>query len=291
MPYHLLLPLLASILFVFGLMFSKRASALGVNAWTVTFCANQWAALVFSVLWLRDDPGQPWTMLWQPLVIGVLYILGQGFTFLALERGDVSIATPVFSVKVISVAALVALIDREAAPRRVWLAALLATAGIALVQSSGLGRRHTRVVFTVVFASLAALTFSLFDVIVQVWSPAWGAGRLLPLSFTFAAVMSLAFLPLVDLSVLRNRQLRGMLLVGTLMIGLQALCIVFTLGVFGDAARVNIVYALRGLWGVVLAWLFARVLHSGEANLGARTMGIRLAGAGLLTAAVVLAIT
>lgn len=289
-PFHLLLPLTASAVFVVGLMLIKKASSLGVGPWTVTFVANLWAALVFSTLWLMGGPGQPLQQLWQPAVIGVLYILGQVFTFAAVSHGDVSVATPVFSVKVLLVAVLVTVVAGERLPAQVWAAAALATVGIALVQQSRGSSRHSRIAFTVAFALLAATTFSTFDVLVQRWAPAWGAGRFLPIAFGIAAALSLGFLPWIDRPSRIAPKAILPLLAGTLCIALQALCIVFTLAHFGDAARVNVVYALRGLWGVVLAFAFARLLQSGEVGLSRRVMVARLIGAGLLTAAVVLAI-
>ena len=288
---HLLLPLLASILFVIGLMLIKRASSFGIGAWTGTFLANMWAAAVFSLLLLRDDPGQPWVMLWQPAVVAGLYMCGQLSTFLALHYGDVSVATPVFSVKVLLVSALVTVVNGQSLPLLVWVAAAMATAGIALVQASRV-EKHEKLAFTVAFALVAAVSFSLFDILVTRWSPAWGSGRFLPALFGFAAVMSIGFLPFIDSpkSIFRPGVVVPLLL-GTLFIALQALCIVFTLATFDDAARINIVYALRGLWGVLLAWQFARLLQAREADLPRNVMIARLVGAVLLTLAVVLAIS
>ena len=67
------------------------------------------------------------------------------------------------------------------------------------------------------------------------------------------------------------------LLVGALLISLQAICIVSTLAIFGDAARVNVVYSLRGLWGVLLAWAVAKKWGGAEAEQTRGTMMSRLA--------------
>ena len=48
--------------------------------------------------------------------------------------------------------------------------------------------------------------------------------------------------------------------------------------------------ALRGLWGVVLAWLVARKWGGAEAEHSRKTMLFRIAGASVLTIAVILAI-
>ena len=56
---------------------------------------------------------------------------------------------------------------------------------------------------------------------------------------------------------------------------------------FGDATRVNIVYALRGLWAILFAWLLAGSFEGGERFASRSVMLRRAAGALLLTGAVV----
>lgn len=283
---HLLLPLLASILFVCGLILIKRAGAAGAGSVTTLFMANQFSAAAFSLLWVLGGTPQPWTMLWQPAVIAALFMLGLMFTFLAIERGDVSIATPVFGLKVLLVAVLLTSVGQERLPAQVWYAAMLATAGIGLIQWTG--RHHPRrIVFTIVLALSAATMYATFDVLVQRWAPSWGAGRFLPTVYWIVALMSLAMLPWVNWSKLAKPEVRRPLIPGAALIAVQAVCIVVTVAVFGDAARVNVVYALRGLWGVGLAWIVARFWGGAEAELDRAVLVTRLVGAGLLTTAVI----
>tara|TARA_R110002049_G_scaffold2750_9_gene22360 strand:- start:28615 stop:29490 length:876 start_codon:yes stop_codon:yes gene_type:complete len=286
---HLLLPLLASLLFVCGLILVKRTNAAGAGPVTTLFLTNIFSAIAFSFLWVMGGPGQPWQMLWQPLVIALLFMCGLVFTYAAIQLGDVSIATPVFGVKVVLVALLLTLVGRQQLPVGVWYAAGLATVGIALIQWTGRGHPH-RVVFTVLLALSAASCFATFDVLVQRWAPQWGAGRFLPIVYWIVGVLSLPMIRWVDWAKLSDPKLRWYFIFGSLLVALQALCIVVAVGVFGDAARVNVVYALRGLWGVGLAWAVARIWGGAERELGSRVMLTRAAGAAVLTAAVVLAI-
>ncbi len=286
---HLLLPLLASILFVCGLIFIKRAGAAGVGPVTTMFLTNEFSFVAFSSLWLFGGPGQPWTMLWQPAVIALLFMLGLMFTYAAISQGDVSIAAPVFGVKVVFVALLLTWIGQESLPKAVWYAAVLATAGIALIQWTGRGHPR-RVVLTIVLAVSAASCYATFDVLVQKWSPVWGAGRFLPIVYAMVGVFSLGMIPWVQWPKLGNRKTCRYLLPGAALFALQAICIVLAVAVFGDAARVNVVYAMRGLWGVGLAWMTAKIWGGAEAELGRSVLLTRLAGAGMLTAAVVFAI-
>ena len=86
---HLILPLLASLLFVCGLIVIKRAGAAGVSSVTTLFCTNVAAAVAFSFLWFLGGEAIRWDLWWQPLIIAKLFVFGLGFTFLAIERGDV----------------------------------------------------------------------------------------------------------------------------------------------------------------------------------------------------------
>ena len=287
---HLILPLLASLLFVCGLIVIKRANAAGVGPLTTVFCTNIAVSFAFSFTWLLGGDAIHWDLFWQPAIIAALFVFGLVFTFLAIERGDVSLATPIFGVKVVLVAILLTLTGEQDLPFQVWYAAALATMGIGLIQWTGTGHPH-HILLTVCLALAAASCYATFDVLVQRWAPIWGAGRFLPVVYWMVGLGSLAMIPWVDFAPFKQPGVRGLLCSGSLLIGLQAICIVVAVGVFGDAARVNVVYALRGLWGVGLAWLAARIWGGPEIEHSRKTMLLRTAGAALLTFAVVLAIT
>ena len=104
-------------------------------------------------------------------------------------------------------------------------------------------------------------------------------------------LLSLTMIPWVDFSLLRNPPIRRLLLPGAALIALQAVCITFAVANFGDAARINVVYALRGLWSVLFAWIAAKIWGGAEAELDSVGLLTRLVGAVLLTTAVVLVIT
>ncbi len=286
---HLLLPLIAAALFVCGLLFIKQVSGKQISPWTVTFLSNLNAAAIFSFLWLLGGPGQPWQMLWQPFVIATLYVLGVVFTFNAIERGDVSVATPVFGVKVLIVAVLVTLFGGQSLSIMVWSASAIAVIGIVLIQWTGSG--HPRHIFmTIILAILAACSFATFDLLVQKWAPAWGPGRFLPLIYWMVGLYSILFIPFVQFDKIFDREIRVPLFIGAFLIAFQAMFIVFTLSAFGDATRVNVMYATRGIWSVALAWIVAKRWGGSEASVPYRWMLVRLCGAILLTAAVILAI-
>ncbi|MEZ6127879.1 MAG: DMT family transporter [Planctomycetaceae bacterium] len=293
MPVHLLFPLFSSITFVIGMMLVKKAIDRGASPWTGSFFGNLWLALVWAaVAIVRGEviPSEAWG---HAVIIGILFVLGQVFTYLAYQYGDVSVATPVFGVKVLMVAVLVSLVAGEQLPGMIWVAGAMATAGIILIQWSG-GHSQTtpaRRRLAIVLALSAAFSLSLFDVSLQKWARDWNGYAFLPVMFGTAGILSLLFLPLVDgPKRLRSLKATRWMLAGTVLMALQATSMCFSLAEFGDAPRINIVYALRGLWGVLLAWLLAGTLGTGEASHGRSVMLRRLAGAVLLTAAVLIAI-
>lgn len=235
---------------------------------------------------------QPASLLWQPAIIGGLFLAGQLFTFLAVDRGDVSIAAPVLGIKVLIVPAVSPLFVDEEFSARIWFAAAIAVVGIGFVQARDESVQRSRILASVGFALLAACSMTLFDLLIQRWAPAWGAGFFLPIAFGFAAVISLAFVGLADRpSELRDRNSLRPLAIGSALMAVQAIGMTVTLGLFGDATRVNIVYSLRGFWGVLLTWILAGHLAESDTATGHRTMAMRLIGAVLIGVSVVISVT
>jgi drug/metabolite transporter (DMT)-like permease len=292
-PAHLLLPLASSVVYVAAALSLKRASEQGAGIWRSTFVMNVVVALCFSLMLLdtRAGPGPtPW---WQAAAIGALFVGGQALTMVALSRGDVSVATPVMGTKVIFVAFFVTLIVGERLIVDYWLSAGMSAAGIALlnVGGGGPGKRRHHLVLTVAASLAAAACYALFDVLVRKWAGAWGVGRLLPAVMASAAAMSLALRPAFEgpLGAV-PRTARGPLLLGSLCLGIQALMLVRTLGLYPDTTRINVVYNSRGLWSVLAVWLVGHWWGNTERHAGRAVLAWRLAGAALLLGAIVIAV-
>ena len=288
---HLLFPLYSSIAFVIGITLAKQAITKGASPWTAVFLGNVWLTIFCSASAIVRGEFAPPSAWIAATGIGALFLGGQVLTYLAFQRGDVSIATPVLGLKVLIVALFSIAIGGQAVPGRIWVAALLASCGIGLVQASGGNSEPRNRWLTIGLASLAALALSLFDVSLQWAGSRWDSKLLLPFVFLAALVLSLGLLPWVD----RPRRLKELgamkwMLAGTWLMGLQSLSISYGLATYGDAARMNIVYALRGLWGVVLAWMLAEWLKTNEGQLPKRVMILRLVGAVILVAAVITAL-
>jgi drug/metabolite transporter (DMT)-like permease len=170
-----LFPLIAALLYAFGALVLKRSSDLGVGLYRTTFVANLIVAGLFSFLWLLGGPPVERDMLWQPGVIAMCLFVGQLSQFLALEKGDVSVAVPVFGLKVILVAFFTPILIGEAVSLKLWIAAFLSVLGITFLNRKD-AETAANLLITFVAGGIGAVAFAVFDVLVQKWGPYWGAG-------------------------------------------------------------------------------------------------------------------
>jgi drug/metabolite transporter (DMT)-like permease len=269
----------------------KRATTAGAGVWRTTRVCNFITAAFFAPLWLLGGalPGVEWW--WQPAVVALLFVLGQVLTVLALRVGDVSIATPVLGLKVILVALFVAALLREPLTGRLWIAAGLSSAGIALLHFSR-PPAESRIGATILLAGMAAAAYALFDVLVQKWSPAWGAGRFLPVLMGVAAVYSLLLRsPNREPESGNPAPAAPWVVAGGVCLALQAVMLVSSIAVYRHAAAANVLYSSRGLWSVLAVWLVGQQLGIREAVSGPGVLLWRLAGAAALMAAVAVAVS
>lgn len=286
-PAYLLIPLACGFFYVVSMLAFKRAGDFGVGVWRTTFIANWACALIFLPVWLRQGFAPvPGTAYWQPAAIAVLFLAGQIFMFLAITRGDVSVATPVMGVKVLLVALFSGLIGLGAVPFKWWVGASLSVAAVGLLNLRG-GGAHRRVGQTVLLTVLSATMYALSDVLVQKWAPAWGQGNFFPPMFFIVGLYSFALLGFA------RGGLGGIASAAWRWVGLGALCnaltnagIAITLGIWGNATAVNIVYSSRGLFSVALVWGVGHWFSNAEQHAGRGVLLSRLAGAAAMIGAI-----
>jgi drug/metabolite transporter (DMT)-like permease len=291
LPVHLILPLLSSVVYVAGAMALKRAADLGADVWRTVRVCNFTATVIFAPLALLGGTMPGWQVAWQPAVVGLLFVAGQVLNLLALKLGDVSVATPVLGIKVLLVALLTTVLLGQRIGAALWIAALLSSVAVALLNVSG-SHPHRRLGTTILLAVSAAAVYALFDVLVQKWSPVWGVGRFLPVMIGFVAVYSLGLRPFgrtrkghdSSAPAAQRRWLAG----GAFGLALQSILFVMAIAVYGQATVANILYSSRGLWSVVAVWLVGAWFENRERHLGRRVLAWRFIGAALLMSAIVI---
>lgn len=287
-PYYLLLPLASGIGYAVAALMLKRSMAFGVGPWRITFFSN-WAMAIIALPLLLLPVEPLGTFVWHlPVWAAISFFLGQLFTFLALFRGDVSVATPLMGTKVLFVAFLTVVILGDPVPLPWWVAAFLATAALGLL-GGGKSTLKGRLWPTVPYALSSSVLFAVHDLLVQEWAPRWGATRFFPVMLGLVALYSVVFLPFFrnPLFSVERGGWRWICMGGALLGG-QALGMGFALAIFGNATALNIAYSSRGIWSVLLIWMAGHWFTNDERSLGRSVMTRRMIGAGMLLVAVAL---
>ncbi|MCF7687714.1 MAG: DMT family transporter [Cephaloticoccus sp.] len=283
----MLIPLVCGLLYVLGMLTLKRASELGVGVWRVTFFANWACALMFLPWWWHTGFAPvAWSDYWQPAVSGLIFLVAQVLMFLAITRGDVSVAAPVMGIKVILVALFSTMLLVGRIPLQWWLGAGLSSTAVMLLNFGG-ASRHRKVGQTILLTTASAVLFALSDVLIQLWAPAWGQGNYFPPLFLAVGLYSFGLLRFAHggLFDITTRAWRWVL-PGALLNALTNGGIALTLGIWGNATAVNIVYSSRGLFSVLLVWLAGHWFANTESHVGRVVLISRLIGATAMLVAI-----
>lgn len=280
------LSLFCAFLFAAAALAVKRGNELGISPWTSTHVSNLATVVGFLCLWPLGGTFPGWLFLWQPAIVALTFVVGQGLAFLAFARGDVSLAMPVLGIKILLVAVLVAVLIGQPLGPTIWIAALLSTVAVAMLNRTD-HLKTARAGRTVTLAGGAALMFATFDVLVQKWGPAWGTGRFLPILMLFVAAISLTVDPFMRRRGQRaTRAAWTWLLAGSTLMAIQSAIFVTVILVYQNAAPANVILSSRGIWSVVLVWAVGHWFQSAEQGHGARILAWRLAGAVLMFVAI-----
>lgn len=290
-PAVIAIPLLSAFTYALSAMLFKRAMHQNVGPWRICFVSNLVMGLGFALLWLWGTKSGGLPVLWQPALAGLLFFSGQVFNFLAIDRGDVSVATPLLGVKVFLVAVFSTLLLREPVPLAWWLASGLTFSAVWLLRG-GTQALRKRILPSVFFALLSSASFALSDVLVQRYAPACGINGFLPPMFAVNAGLSFFLLPLFRGSLFRlPPSTWRWLLSGAVLFAISASAVLWTIASFGQATAVNIAYSARGVFSVLIVWWAGTHFGNHERHLGRAEMLKRLCAAALIVAAIALVVS
>lgn len=291
---YLIFPLTAAVLYALAALALKAAERRGAGVGQITVLANLALAAAFAGFypWGAGPPAR--LAAWWPIAaIGVTLVVGQVAGTLAFARGEVSVATPVLGTKVVLVALLASLFTARPVPAQTWVAAVVVLVGLWVLVGRPARADARRAAAAVGFGLACALAFAGFDLLTQVWSPRLGFGVLMPLGVAAGTVLSLPLLrwlrPPGRLALHVPTAAAKPLALGVALITLQSLLLIWSIGRYHDAPGANVVYASRGVWGVLLVQLLAGHLAHVEQLGGGAVFARRLIGAGVMMLGVVLA--
>lgn len=288
-PLYLIFPLTAAILYALGSIFIKRALVNGAPARGSFHLSNIVLGALFLPLlgfgWDRIAWGN-WV---HPVLTGVLFFFGMWLTFISIQRGDVSLVTPIMGTKVVFVALGVVLLTEGSPSRLLWIAAVLTAGGI-LVMGIRDMNAGPKLYFTVAVTLMSAALFGISDVLVQKWATDFSQLPFLAIMAATVTGCSLVAWLMQRRPELTREGSRKLIWIGSLFTGVQAILIGVGLAFFDDATGVNIVYASRGLWAILLIFFLGSQLGNRERETAGSAFLWRAVGTAMLTAAIVLAV-
>ena len=284
-----LAPLVAGFFFAVGTLFLKRAMNLGMSPWRMIFFCNLALIVVSGLLFPGFKTPAEGAVWYQPILAGSVFFIGQIFSFLAVSRGDVSIATPIFGSKVIFVGVFTVLLIGQSIPWMLWVAAFLTALSLALMAGGTPSGEHRNFIFTVVTSLLAAISYGAADVMTQKWGPLWNPRAFLFYEMSICAILSISLIPFFGQSLHKvDRKGWSWLAAGAVINALQGCLLYLAIGMYGRATEFNVLYNTRALWAILLIWLLGRWIENHEFRAGPGVIFRRVVGALLILAAVFL---
>ncbi len=292
LPWYLLFPLVAAIGYAIASLLLKKALVEGAHP-MACFHINNWTStLAFFPLAFFEAQPVTWHLWYVPVGLGVLFFIGGWFTFIAMQRGDVSLVTPVLGSKVVFVALGASLFIADSMKPLMWVAAIITTGGIFLMSATDFKTpKGARLAGPVVMALISAALYAFADVFLQKWAPGFG-----PKTFLTLLSATTGLLSLLAVTLLSNRppipwnRATQWSLGGSTLIAAQSMTLGLSLAYFNDAVGVNVVYATRGMWSLAVVALLGPMLGNRERHESGKAYGIRIVAALLLMAGVICAV-
>ncbi|PDH31563.1 MAG: hypothetical protein CNE95_00435 [Puniceicoccaceae bacterium MED-G30] len=210
---------------------------------------------------------------------GIALFLGRILSVKSLDIGDLSIVGPLLGMKTLLVAVFSFATGQKELTTWLWIAAVLATLGVILIQRGPqkFSKNRWRAAR---YAAGASILFAACDIMVVEARGQLGIGWLSPTLFITVALL----VPFLGKHPAPPPQAVKPIYLGSLIMGFQTSLVIFLIGITGEAVLINILYASRALWTVVVDRLYGR----GEA-VAAFFIG-RMAGAALLVSAIAIVI-
>ncbi len=288
----LLLALAAGAGYGLAAIFFKRALETGAGTFRSLAYSNWFITLCFIPFPLLAEEGFTQSEIELGSMLGVLFCASQTACFLALRRGDASVATPIMGTKTLFVAIFGYFIYAKSLPDMTWLAAILAVVAVILLGWPTKGSKPS--FLSMGLAVLTAAGFGLTDALVPEFAKAADVD---PFNLLFMMVFSVGILSFLFIPITRGRFLgwRGQadkwLILGTIPLTAQAILMSIAIGFHDVPTEANVFYASRGLWSIIFAAWIGRMIGASEASVPKAVMFRRFIGAALLLAGIYLAPT
>jgi uncharacterized membrane protein len=213
------------------------------------------------------------------ILAGVALFFGRILSVKSLEVGDLSIVGPLLGLKTLLVAIFSFATGQTELNTWLWVAAITATLGVILIQR-GPRKLTANRRKAAAYAAGASVLFASCDILVVEARAQLGIGWLSPTLFITLALL----VPCLGKLPKAPATSRQPMYLGSVIMGFQTTLVILLIGLTGQAVLINIIYASRAIWTVVVDRYFGR----GEGV--AAFFKWRLLGAALLVFSIVLVI-
>ena len=285
---ELLLPVAAAAAYCLSVLFVKASTADDkLSPTSILAMTNFLMFLAFLPTlvcnWQSVNP----RLLWQPLLTGVLFAIGNWATFLCSHKGEVSLMTPIMGIKILLGILFLHIIVGGETPKSLIFAGLLCCAAVFIMgySKSDTTPRGKRL-WTYALAAIACISYAMCDVLFQKFSGNFDGMIILSINNIVLAILSVPYIKTLCRD-FRNTDKKTLLLGAFSAILMTAEAVLMVIAIIGEvgAGLCNILYNTRGIMSVLL------ILAAGHINPSLRELNKastlrRLTGSAMIMLAV-----
>ena len=291
MNIELTYPVIAAALYSVSVIFVKLATAeekISPNSILVINNVAMW--LIFLPSLFLEGGIRDASLIWQPVLVGIFFAMGNIATFLCAHKGEVSLMTPIMGVKILIVLVLAKLILDMELPKTMIAAAFICCAAVFIMGYSKRRISSKKEWITFGLAIWACSSYAMCDVLIQKFSSNFSAFSMLCISNFVLLLSSLPYFGTLRADV--RRADKKAILLGTVAAALMVAESIFMFTALTgnvSAPLCNILYNTRGIMSVVLVFAIGK-FASGLDNLSQGSALRRAAGSIMILAAVAMVV-
>lgn len=289
MNYEISFPVIAAALYSLSVILVKLATSdekLSPTSILVFNNVSMW--ILFMPSLFTEGGVKDFALVWQPLLVGVFFAMGNFATFLCAHKGEVSLMTPIMGLKILAVLLFSRIIIGMELPHTMIAAGIICCAAVFIMGYSKRRISSKKEWITFALALWACTSYAACDVFIQKFSPNFSPLSLLCLC---NFVLILSTLPYFGRCwrEIRSAGRKNLALGGAaaaLMVA-ESLFMFFALAGRVSAPLCNILYNTRGIMSVVFVFAIGKYV-SGLETLTQGTAARRAVGSLMILGAVAL---
>ena len=260
MNYELTFPVIAAALYSLSVIFVKLSTAENKISPTSILVLNNVAMWLLFLPSLFFKGGiKDMMLIWQPILVGLFFAMGNYATFLCAHKGEVSLMTPIMGLKILIVLILAKFILGMELPHLMVAAGIICCIAVFIMGYSKKRISSKKEWLTFGLAIWACSSYAACDVLIQKFSPNFSALSMLCISNFVLLISTFPYFKRFARD-LKNAPKPALALAATaaaLMV-VEALFMFFALTGSVSAPLCNILYNTRGIMSIILVFIIGK---------------------------------